>query len=97
VVNDHSDKDYDRAVLDHLAAVHADTLAWLTPFGDAWPRSAAYRDRLDRAVRRARGGDQRYVASPRVDSCHGIWFELHEDLIRLAGRSREEEAAAGRA
>jgi hypothetical protein len=26
-----------------------------------------------------------------------VWFELHEDLIRLAGRRREDEAAAGRA
>ena len=43
------------------------------------------------------GGDQRYVASPRVDSYHGIWFELHEDLIQLAGRNRADEVAAGRA
>ena len=45
----------------------------------------------------ARGGDQRYVASPRVDSYHGVWFELHEDLILLAGRNRADEVAAGRA
>ena len=42
-------------------------------------------------------GDGRYVASPRVDSYHGIWFELHEDLIQLAGRNRADEVAAGRA
>jgi len=42
-------------------------------------------------------GDGRYVASPRVDSYHGIWFELHEDLIQLAGRTRADEVAAGRA
>jgi hypothetical protein len=28
---------------------------------------------------------------------HGVWFELHEELIRLAGRTRESETAAGRA
>ena len=49
------------------------------------------------AAARARGGDQRYVASPRVDSYHGVWFELHEDLILLAGRNRADEVAAGRA
>ena len=38
----------------------------------------------------ARGGDQRYVASPRVDSYHSVWFELHEDLIRLSGKKRAE-------
>jgi pyruvate,orthophosphate dikinase len=32
-----------------------------------------------------------------VDSYHGVWFELHEDLIQLSGRTREEESAAGRA
>ncbi len=42
-------------------------------------------------------GDHRYVASPRVDSYHSVWFELHEELILLAGRSRAEEVAAGRA
>ena len=31
VVNDHSDAAYDAAVLDRLAALHADAVAWLTP------------------------------------------------------------------
>jgi pyruvate,orthophosphate dikinase len=44
-----------------------------------------------------RAGDHRFVASPRVDSYHSVWFELHEDVIRLAGRTREDEVAAGRA
>jgi hypothetical protein len=38
----------------------------------------------------ARSGDQRFVASPRVDSYHSVWFELHEDLIRLSGKKRAE-------
>jgi hypothetical protein len=32
-----------------------------------------------------------------IDSFHTVWFELHEDLIGLLGRTRAEEAAAGRA
>ena len=97
VVNDHSDTDYDRDVLERLAALHADAMTWLTPQAVGLSRLADYGVRLGRAVDRAVGGDQRFVASPRVDSYHGIWFELHEDLIRLAGRTREDEAAAGRA
>ena len=97
VVNDHSDASYDRAVLDRLAALHADMLAWLEPLEPGCPRLAGYRVRLGQAIERAVGGDQRYVASPRVDSYHGVWFELHEDLIQLAGRSRVDEVAAGRA
>jgi pyruvate,orthophosphate dikinase len=56
-----------------------------------------YGARLTRAVEAATAGDARFVASPRVDSYHGIWFELHEDLIQLAGRTRAEEVEAGRA
>jgi pyruvate,orthophosphate dikinase len=97
VINDHTDDAYDRAVLDRLAALHGDAIAWLAPLESQLGRLAGYRARLDRAAERAIGGDGRYVASPRVDSYHGVWFELHEDLIRLAGRTREDEAAAGRA
>jgi pyruvate,orthophosphate dikinase len=61
------------------------------------PGPPASGERLGLAVAAARGGDGRYIASPRVDSYHGIWFELHEELILLAGRSRADEVAAGRA
>jgi pyruvate,orthophosphate dikinase len=97
VVNDHSDAAYDAAVLERLTSLHADTVAWLTPLEAGPARLANYGVRLGRAIEQALGGDHRYVASPRVDSYHGIWFELHEDLIQLAGRTREEESAAGRA
>ena len=96
-LNDHLDANYDAGVLDDLAALDAEASSWLEPLASALRRYAAYRLRLRRAVELARAGDQRYVASPRVDSYHSVWFELHEDLIRLAGRRREDEAAAGRA
>ncbi len=97
VVNDHTDAAYDRSVLDRLASLHADANAWLVPLEPGCPRLADYRTRLGKAIERALGGDHRHVASPRVDSYHGIWFELHEDLILLAGRNRADEVAAGRA
>jgi pyruvate,orthophosphate dikinase len=97
VLNDHADSAHDRAVLDRLRSLHADTVAWLTPLVGRLARLERYRLRLDRALAAIDGGDQRFVASPRVDSLHGLWFELHEDLIRLAGRRREDEVAAGRA
>jgi pyruvate,orthophosphate dikinase len=97
IVNDHTDADYDRAVLDRLGELHTAAVAWLTPLETGCPRLAGYRIRLGRAAEAAQSGDAPYVASPRVDSYHGIWFELHEDLIQLAGRTREAEVAAGRA
>jgi pyruvate,orthophosphate dikinase len=96
-VNDHSDAAYDAKVLATLEAIGADTDAWLAPLETQSRRLRGYRPRLARALELAKGGDQRYVASPRVDSFHGIWFELHEDLIQLAGRTRAEEVDAGRA
>ena len=72
-------------------------MTWITPLETHCARLADYRVRLGRAVEAAQAGDGRFVASPRVDSYHGIWFELHEDLIQLAGRTRAEEVEAGRA
>jgi pyruvate,orthophosphate dikinase len=97
VINDHADAAYDARVLADLAALHADATAWLEPLAGALPRLAAYRERLARANAAAQAGDQRFVASPRVDSYHTAWFELHEDLILHAGRNRTDEVAAGRA
>jgi pyruvate,orthophosphate dikinase len=95
--NDHADAAYDARVLGDLAALHADASTWIRPLVAGLPRLGAYLERLERAAAAAGTGDGRFVASPRVDSYHGVWFELHEDLILLAGRSRADEVAAGRA
>ena len=91
VINDHSDPAYDAQVLGRLAELHRDALAWMAPLTAAFARFDRYQARLERALTAAHGGDQRYVASPRVDSYHSVWFELHEDLIRLIGRRRSDE------
>jgi pyruvate,orthophosphate dikinase len=96
-INDHGDHVYDGLVLARLGALHADAVAWLSPIVASVARYALYLARLDRAARLAADGDSRYVASPRVDSYHSVWFELHEDLILLSGRTRADEVAAGRA
>ena len=96
-LNDHTDAAYDAEVLHRLAALHRDVEAWLSPLALALPRLARYGARLGAAAEAAAGGNGKFVASPRVDSYHGAWFELHEDLILLAGRTRADEVAAGRA
>ena len=50
----------------------------------------AYGERLD-------AKEWGLLKAPRVDSYHGAWFELHEELIQLAGRTRADEVAEGRA
>ena len=91
VLNDHTDAAYDERILGDLAALHGDTVTFLEPL-TSMRRFAVYSARLSRALDAART-DQRYVASPRVDSYHSVWFELHEDLIRLAGKKRSEATA----
>ena len=47
------------------------------------------------AAGRIAAGDHGYVARIITDSYHTVWFELHEDLMSLAGLTREYEALAG--
>jgi pyruvate,orthophosphate dikinase len=96
-LNDHADPEYDGAVLLELQAIHAEVSAWLYSVTDAPGPVSRYAARLDRAALAVAAGDHRFISSPRVDSYHSVWFELHEELIRLAGRTRADEAASGRA
>jgi pyruvate,orthophosphate dikinase len=97
VLNDHTDADYDAAVLTDLEALHVEADTWLANLSEELPRLGEYNARLTRAAELVASGDHDYIASPRLDSYHNVWFELHEDLILLAGRTREDEVASGRA
>lgn len=97
--NDHRDADYDAAVLQRLASLQdrvgplMQRLAPLSPrLAPLSPRLAAYGVRLARAAARVAAGDHSYVARIIADSYHTVWFELHEDLISLAGLTRRREA-----
>ncbi len=97
VINDHTDEAHDAGVLVEFRSLSRDASAWLESLVAGLPRLDLYVARLTRAASQVENGDTMYLASPRVDSFHSIWFELHEDLILLAGRTREDEVAAGRA
>ncbi|AEE44558.1 hypothetical protein [Cellulomonas fimi] len=87
-VNDHTDVAWDARVHDELAAV-ADGLA---PLADRLARVLArfdgYHHRFTAALSRARAGEHGWVDRSDVDSCHRVWFELHEDLLATLGRDR---------
>lgn len=95
--NDHTDPDYDRSVVDGLNTLDAKFRDLLDRLVDAAPRIGHYPKRFTDALNRLNAGDHTWFAKPLADSYHTVWFELHEDLIGLAGLSRAEEAAAGRA
>jgi len=97
VPNDHGDAEYDGAVIDDLVRLDAKFQPLLSRVVAAVPRLGHYPDRLCTALTRVRAGDHSWFARPLVDSYHTVWFELHEELIGLAGLSRAAEAAAGRA
>jgi pyruvate,orthophosphate dikinase len=94
--NDHTDRDYDDSVLDRLQALHRRVLPLLERIVAVAPRLRHYQARLIRAADSVAAGDHGFVSKPIVDSYHTVWFELHEDLIGLAGLTRADEAAAGR-
>jgi hypothetical protein len=95
--NDHTDAAYDAEVIARLSAINDDVAPLLTQLAAVAPRLGHYPGRLSVAIARAAAGDAAAVANPLGDSFHQIWFELHEDLLGLLARSREAEAAAGRA
>lgn len=90
VANDHSDKAHDAAVIDRLGALHEQAEPILAGLAKGLPRLKVYGDKLLAALEAAEDGDHEWVSDIRRDSYHTVWFELHEDLLRIMGREREE-------
>jgi hypothetical protein len=91
VPNDHSDLDYDDRIFERLFALHERAEEILVALSFGLPLVARHTDRLCAALELAEGGDPEFVSGVRCDSYHAVWFELHEHLLRLLGKSREEE------
>lgn len=95
--NDHTDPGYDAAVVADLVVLDAAFAPLLGHLVALAPRLGHYPTRFAAALEKIRGGDHSWFARPLVDSYHTVWFELHEELIGLAGLNRVDEAVAGRA
>ena len=74
-----------------LAALHADTLRLFDRYQPLLPRLEEYRTRLSAAVEQVMNGETEYFVKVRIDSYHTIWFQLHEDLLRLLEKERDPE------
>ncbi|HUC00927.1 MAG TPA: hypothetical protein VMS11_13985 [Solirubrobacterales bacterium] len=90
VPNDHSDSDYDAGIIDRLGAQHERAEKVLDGFAALDPRLGVHKQRLDDAYDKVLAGEIDWVSGARIDSYHTVWFELHEDLLRMLGREREE-------
>lgn len=88
--NDHANKDHDDKIIDRLGELHERAETIIDKLALGLPRMAIYRDKLLHALEKAEDGDIAWVSDAKIESYHTVWFELHEDLLRLMGREREE-------
>jgi DNA-binding Lrp family transcriptional regulator len=95
--NTHEDEEYDAAVLSRLAEVHKRVTPIVEVFGKQLPRLGNYLVKLAAALEKVQAGETTWLTRPIIDSYHTVWFELHEELILVAGLTRESEAQAGHA
>ena len=90
VANDHADRNYDMAVIDRLGDLHEQAEGIVARLAQELPRFDYYARGLATALERAEAGACEWVSDARIASYHTLWFELHEDLLRLLGRQRRE-------
>jgi hypothetical protein len=89
--NDHSDAAYDFKILERLDRLDERAGALVEAMGKAVSRFAEYRGRLTDALDKI-SDDRAWLASPRCDSYHTVWMQLHEDLLSAVGVNRADEA-----
>lgn len=90
VANDHSDAAHDEKIIDRLGAVHEQVEPILAKLAQSLPRLGIYSQKLLHALEAAEDGDHEWVSDIRRESYHTVWFELHEDLLRIMGQERSE-------
>jgi hypothetical protein len=91
VPNDHRDPTYDWGVIDRLVVIDDRVAPILRSTANSVTRFGAYRARLRSARERVHEGEHEWLTSPRIDSYHTVWMQLHEDLLLALGRDRASE------
>jgi hypothetical protein len=91
VPNDHTDRDHDDAVRDRLGAVHDRMVPVVDSLGASYQRFGRYGPRLVRSLERLDAGDHHAFTRPLYGSYHGVWMELHQDLLLTLRQERGEQ------
>ena len=89
--NDHQDLRWDRRTLATLNEVGVGLGPVATSLAGVLTRLDGYDARFALALGEAQHGDHRWVDSIELDSCHTVWFQLHEDLLATLGVQRGAE------
>jgi hypothetical protein len=92
-LNDHTDADYDAAVMAELAELDAGVQPICAELAGALDRFDVYAPRFDHALEQLRNGELDWFTKPVMESYHTVWFELHEDLLATLGIDRASEKA----
>jgi hypothetical protein len=90
VPNDHSDLEHDEKIIGRIGDCHERVDAILKRLERQIPRLGYFRRKLLIALEKAEDGAFEWVSDVRIESYHTLWFELHEDLLRIVGRTRQE-------
>jgi hypothetical protein len=88
--NMHEDAAHDARIIDRLGRFHDRVEPLLSALCRLVPRLSVYAAGLEAALARAESGDHRFVADVGLESYHSLWFDLHEELLRLSGTARQE-------
>lgn len=86
--NDHTDPAWDGLVVSELDDLARELVAVVHELTAVLDRFAGYDRRFSAALDRVMAGDRSWVNATGVDSCHTVWFELHEDLLATLGLTR---------
>lgn len=90
VPNTHADRAYDLRLIARLGDLNERVDPLLTQMMASVPRLSIYKAKLTHALGKAEDRDIAWVSDAKLESYHTVWFELHEDLLRLLGKQREE-------
>ena len=92
-LNDHSDPDYDAAIISRLEDLHGELSGVLDALCSVMARYDNYGPRFAEALGKLQAGDLDYLTKPMIPSYHTVWFELHEDLLATLGINRADEGS----
>jgi hypothetical protein len=79
------------SVIDRLATIDDRAGPVIRRLGTRLEEFGDYRSRLRHARTQVEAGEHDWFTSPRIDSYHTVWMELHEHLLLALGRERASE------